>query len=606
MKPLNETNTARERLITIGIIGLGPRGTAIFEQIIMHANTLPENTFHVFLFDPGKLGEGCHSADQPNSFFLNTPASEIAIVNKPNSSQTFQGWINGRSTFSEELYNNNITQHDYYPRALFGRYLSESFKSLLECCPSNLKWSHINDSVIDIKKSSCNDWELSLKDCDCVRVNYVHITTGHGVSEKNKNKFSVVQKRSKKNNHLISSDLNDIPSTHTVAVEGMGLTSFDIVSELTEGRGGHFEEKKNGFLKYTPSGNEPTIVAFSRSGLPLRAKPKSEGIYSKSIPAFLTDDVIKKLAYKSPIDFESEVLSLIILEMKHAYYKTLLKSDYKSNEKNSSIELEKHLIDLDNNLPNNLAFSLEKILNPFSLMDIKSQTTYSNSLTNHLKLDYQNACLGIHISPIKSAETILRDLREVFSKLIDFKCVTGESHRWLYKYLLPKIKHLSVGPPRFRVAQWIALIEAEVLTIDLGPNVDCKSSSNQWELKSSVWPEKKVFADTLIRARLSIQNTEKTSLIKNMVGRGHAQPFDNGGFKTSGIEVTKYFNVISSTGAVLNTVWATGMPTEGARFYTYTLPSPDRASRFTKDAETAVLSMFSHIQNSNQLTYEVA
>ena len=51
----------------------------------------------------------------------------------------------------------------------------------------------------------------------------------------------------------------------------MGLVAVDVVTALTIGRGGEFVENGAG-LRYRPSGREPLVQLFCRSGLPFTAK----------------------------------------------------------------------------------------------------------------------------------------------------------------------------------------------------------------------------------------------------------------------------------------------------------------------------------------------
>ena len=62
-----------------------------------------------------------------------------------------------------------------------------------------------------------------------------------------------------------------MPTDSTVAVSGMGLVAVDVVTALTIGRGGEFVENGDG-LRYRPSGREPRLQLFCRSGLPFTAK----------------------------------------------------------------------------------------------------------------------------------------------------------------------------------------------------------------------------------------------------------------------------------------------------------------------------------------------
>lgn len=60
-----------------------------------------------------------------------------------------------------------------------------------------------------------------------------------------------------------------------VVLEGASLTAFDIVADLTLGRGGSYARSRGGRLEYVPSGREPRrITLWSRSGESMLPKPQ--------------------------------------------------------------------------------------------------------------------------------------------------------------------------------------------------------------------------------------------------------------------------------------------------------------------------------------------
>jgi hypothetical protein len=69
--------------------------------------------------------------------------------------------------------------------------------------------------------------------------------------------------------------LENIPSglDTVVGCRGMGVTAFDVVLHLTEGRGGEFVREPDAGLVYRPSGREPRLILFSRSGIFTATRP---------------------------------------------------------------------------------------------------------------------------------------------------------------------------------------------------------------------------------------------------------------------------------------------------------------------------------------------
>ena len=67
--------------------------------------------------------------------------------------------------------------------------------------------------------------------------------------------------------------LSKVLPGQTVAIGGFGLTAMDAMSCLTVGRGGRFDAPRRR-LRYLPSGEEPRLLFYSRSGRACRARPR--------------------------------------------------------------------------------------------------------------------------------------------------------------------------------------------------------------------------------------------------------------------------------------------------------------------------------------------
>lgn len=154
------------------------------------------------------------------------------------------------------------------------------------------------------------------------------------------------------------------------------------------------------------------------------------------------------------------------------------------------------------------------------------------------------------------------------------------------------LKRLSVGPPKERIAQWIALSQAGILHADLGPDVRIEYIRKGVILRSERWPQFAVLADALLDARLPVDGPGDDPLLERLCDSGVARYFQNSDYSSRGLDVDRKLNLIGGDGRPVPTVWALGVATEGARFYTFFLPRPYARSRFEQDAETAVDTMF--------------
>lgn len=688
----------------------------------MQAPAWPDQAFELLLFDPASFGEGCHQQHQPDHFLMNTAAEQLGwSAIRSEKHKSFAQWIREKGldeasqhgmpsqhgtddASSEYAASNSATprtnsaSHGYYARSLFGRYLRESLEQLLREAPDHIQWQWIQQKVTGLKKNTDGSWNLETPEELIEDVDFVHLCTGHGSAERPKSGQICPDKEPHQPSSFIEfiypfdDHFASIASHQTVALEGMGLTAFDVVAELTEGRGGVFLSKgEEGLLEYIPSGREPNIIAYSRTGLPLKAKPKGQDqAHGKKVYKHLTDDVVRQLQSEAPVDFETQILPLVKLELKQTYYDTYFQlhpelwKNLAAAHEDATIsanvaDQKSRLALMESMVPQQDRFSLDALLDPFSSFDMQTEETFRRSLETYLREDFLKAELGVAGSPEKAAMNTLRDIREQIAKLIDFKMLRGDSQQWLYHTYLPKIKWLSVGPPRSRIAEWLALSEAGILTLNFGATPECipagtsagidrthatfgtngtalptpttpatttptptsptsptsptpttptptsptpttpataptsspaseptqAPAQGSWIIRSTLWPSYARHADTLIRARIQVSDEiGNQPLVRNLFHQGLAKLFDNDGYQPGGLEVTRDFQVIGHNGKPVGNLWATGILTEGERFYTFSLPSPGKTSRFDADAKAAVQSMFKAFGNRTREAIE--
>ena len=122
-----------------------------------------------------------------------------------------------------------------------------------------------------------------------VVVDHVIVTSGHTANQADDVDTSL-------DPYPVGAYVDTIPTAATVAVSGMGLVALDVVTALTVGRGGGFVEDGGG-LRYRPSGREPRLQLFCRSGLPFTAKSVTgkdrTDVYK---PVICTDEALDALS----------------------------------------------------------------------------------------------------------------------------------------------------------------------------------------------------------------------------------------------------------------------------------------------------------------------
>ena len=595
--------------IRVAIVGGGPRGLSVLERIVKSAIKLKDSSVEILFFDKKEHGPGCHHTDQSKFLLLNTAAEQIVMFPGQQMSDelttrysmTFDEWISDCVQKKMHLDKIVLVNHSplgsYQPRALFGCYLKDMLSELIHVIDDVFEVKMVTSLVQDIMKDSQGKWSITTENEEFHNIEYVFLCTGHSINPDDR--YGDDCENGILNPFPVTDKLNALSGDHSVAIRGLGLVAFDIISELTQGRGGQFYhdpiEKK---LRYKPSGNEPKILAFSRSGLPLSARPVNQKTnLNQRKGTYFTNEMVGKIKYSEKIDFQRDLFPLILNDMEVAYYAAMFRNGTLEKYANPSWQdgtppdISAWISEYADHIPDNLTFSWEMLKNPTPEVALTSHNAYKSFFLSYLEMDIMEALNGNLCSPVKAACDVLRDHRELIASAIDFGRLTGDSQKWVYDEFLPILKRLSVGPPVERIAQLIALIEAEVVIADFGPETTVNRTHNGWEVVAGLWEEVRMHADILIDARLPANGPGKDHLLKNLVNRGIARYFNNEAYVSEGIEVDENLQVIDQYGNPSDTLWALGVTSEGSRFYTFFLPRPYARSRFETDAETVVTNM---------------
>ena len=231
----------------VAIIGLGPKGLFALERLLHHARAIdPRAAIAIDAFEPHPTpGAGpVYALDQAAYLRMNFRADQVDMwpVGSravPAAAQlSFAGW---RGPGGEV----------YPPRADVGRYLADGLERLREHAPANVA---IRIRPVRVARVEREDGRWAV---DGSAYDEVLVATGHDQVFRPDIRLDGARIR---------------PGARVVA-RGFALTFIDAALALTEGRGGSFEPDGHG-LRYVPGEDDiGVLLPFSRTGLPMLAKP---------------------------------------------------------------------------------------------------------------------------------------------------------------------------------------------------------------------------------------------------------------------------------------------------------------------------------------------
>jgi uncharacterized NAD(P)/FAD-binding protein YdhS len=598
----------------IGIIGVGSRGLTLLERIVANERQRPSGRIEILLFDPNAPGPGCHDPAQSDLFLVNTVAGQLTVfadasvvdAGRVVEGPSFHQWLNQQSDIGAGnlLGGARASPDGYYPRSLFGRYLQWAFRYVCALAPPHVKIVFKATEVIGAHRDDDDAWLLETA-TGRLRVDYLFLTTGH---TKPARAPAAAEARVIDDPYPIHAKLAAIGPGMTVAVEGMGLTCFDVIAELTTGRGGRFVTGPAGDKRYIPSGREPRILAYSRSGVPLGARAVNQkGVSNQYRARFLLLQQVRALRAGRKLDFVADVLPLLVADMAYAYYDAYLRERADAAaavafcERFAAGDEEERRQLVERTIPEPDRFSWQRLADPVPESALASRNTFGFWLRGYLQEDVREARKGNRASPLKAACDVLRDVRDNLRAAIEFGGLTEASHRWVLAEFMPVMNRLAVGPPESRVSELLALMEAGVVAADFGPGAACRvpADGRPMRLSAAAWPNHSSEVDVLVKARISMHSPHEDAspLLRGLLDDGHVRLFRNGDFHAGGIEIDRNHNWVARDGGVVRNAWALGIPTEGVKWCTFVVPRPGVNSTALADAGRAVAAMLADVRS---------
>ena len=615
--------TAGLRRRSVAIVGSGPRGLSVLERLSAgliadqpggaECADLPgRQLIDIFLIDSVQVGCGrVWRTDQPEWLLMNTVAGEITAYSgrpdegpaRPSAGPSFAQWWTAKSGIDRA--------NDYAPRAVYGRYLMSTLDSIATALPSHVTLHRLTSRLEDLEQGA-EGYHLRFADGRTLTVDRAVLTTGHSkpaLTGPLRELATFAASRPKllyiAGDSAADMPLSDIPAASKVGILGMGLTSYDVLACLTLGRGGAFLEMPNG-IRYLPSGDEPTLFAGSRSGMPQPARGRNQKASVQTYqPLYFTPHWVRFGARERELDFRNDVLPRLMAEVNLVFYAATLRERGGKQVADSFTERARAVggqsvsaldeVAAEFGLADVPGIDFDSLSLPFRDRTFDSRQSFHETLLAAIGADLREAERGNIDSPVKAALDMLRSFRWIIRELVDFGGLSPRSHKLdLLDWYAPRSSFLAAGPPLVRLRHVAALIEAGVLMM-AGPQASFTADLGQdrFVVSSPVISDSAVAVETVIDARIPAPDLghDLSPLARRLRERGIWSAFVNRGasgeFVTGGVAVTTSpFHPVGADGHPDTGLYVLGIPSEHTRWFTQVVATgPSSWSDFMQDAD---------------------
>ncbi|WP_203634012.1 FAD/NAD(P)-binding protein [Lacticaseibacillus suibinensis] len=580
----------------VALIGAGPRGLLVLERLIAWQQQMSALPLTITLFDPYPIGGRVWRRDQAPQLIMNTAAQHITLfydrtVQEPGPimpGPSLAQWaVKEAATFLRSRGKSarpylaeaaTLGPNDYPSRALYGYYLAWFYAEMHRRKRPNVALVFKQTMVQAVSPDPFTVHTAAGAECfDAV---VLALGTMPNSLTREQAAFTAFAKAHQRvylpPSFPAEGDLSRLGPQDVVAMRGLGLSFFDYVSRLTEGRGGHFRNEQ-GQLTYQASGAEPHIIAGSRRGLPYHAKARNEKAPGEAWPPrFLTAQQLANWAASGPITGK-QFFQGLKTEVGFVYYSLLLAQQH------PEVDLPSFQADYMTDPAEALA-ALK--LPAAELLDWTALTTPPQgddpkAMLIYLAKDAAEAERGSKTGPLTSALEVLRDLRDTIRQVVDLGLLTDDEYLdFFLRWFNGTNDFLSIGPPVIRIEQLRALIAAGIVTI-APPQITIATAGTDFIVRSQA-AEFERHATALIEARVPAPNAgaAQNPLMQQLLHDGLAtlmelQLAGDRRFQSGAVLVDRHSaQLLDQKRRTQGKFFFWGVPTEGLNWLTTASPRP--------------------------------
>lgn len=561
--------------LRVAVVGCGPWGLAVLERLHATASrAVGRQRLIVHIVEPETPGVGVYSTRLPEYLLLNTVCGQIDLfaskilnpeLNRSAPRPSFYEWLLAEGYRIEDSASAGDTalrpvrRSDFLPRRWLGEYLHAVFQMLVRSAPPNLQLHVHRQRALRVQERADAE-RLWLEDGTQLELDYVFLTLGHGESPAAQ---SEARQLGAHGEPTAWESASAEPGAR-IGLSGFGLTAIDTLAHATLGRGGRYV-RRAGQLHYLPSGREPLLFQFSRSGMPYKTRPHGSGEVERDVLSPVVDAECKRqlLLRRGSLDFRSDLLPIVLARMQERFANASGPSARRFD-------------------PSRLLFEAQPTFN--------DAAAYEAALSRSVRRDLHDSRLGISDSPSKAALESLRGLRELIRELADFGGLSVDSFVDFRRAFVPQVYRSIVGPPTQKMEEWLALRRAGVLSAPFGPGARVSERPQGWRIESttlarqSTVDARHVLAGFAPPAHSPLQ---RSALLANLLTEGRARLLDASATLGCGLKLDRAFHPIGRAGTARR-LFVLGLLSEGSRSFNLYVPSPGSRFRAFSDMQACI------------------
>lgn len=546
--------------VELALVGVGPTASSLLERLAANVDELlPDTPLRVHLVDPHRAGTGrVWRPDLHPLLWMNSLAEDVTMFT--DASVRCSGPIRpgpsliewARTLPDDELASvaddpslraeiRALTGDSFPTRRVQSAYLEWFHRRALAALPPSVEVVVHAASAVDLTDGPDGRQHLTLDGrSEPMAVDAVVFALGHLDAEPTPAEAAHADFARRHGlaylppGHTAEQDLDVLGAGIDVAVLGFGQAFTDLLVLVTEGRGGRFVERPDGWLSYEPSGREPILHVGSRRGVPYRSKPAYRlQAPLAPLPRFLDDAHIQALLDRGgPIEFFADVLPLLAREAGWGYYHELFHAhpdrtattwdDFAARYAAAADGDELDAVVADAVPAADDRFSIARIDRPLAGVRLDSVDDLQRWMHGHIAGDVARrtdpACsadLGAFMAMLLSFGPLGRISA---SKRLTRRSKVDGVNGWWFSFFM----YYASGPPPARLRQCLALAEAGLLHfVGADMTVEADDGRGRFVARSATHPDA-VVCDALVDARIATPSVSRSAqpLLRRLHERG--------------------------------------------------------------------------------------